>query len=71
MSDDGQFIAISDSHNHRVQIFRNDGSFVASYGSRGSGDGQFFYPSHLCLNNEGDLLVCDNSNHRIVRIRAI
>ncbi|MFZ2538136.1 MAG: 6-bladed beta-propeller, partial [Oscillospiraceae bacterium] len=71
VSDDGQFVVVSDRMNYCIQVFRNDGSFVTSYGSRGNGNGQLSYPCDICLNNEGDLLICDNGNNRVVRIHAI
>ncbi|MFZ2538137.1 MAG: NHL repeat-containing protein [Oscillospiraceae bacterium] len=68
VSEDGQFIVVAERTNYRVQVLRTDGSFVASYNPYKSR--KKFYPCHLCLTNEGDLLVCDNFN-RIVRIHAI
>jgi hypothetical protein len=34
---------------HRIQVFRPDGSFVRAWGSHGTADGQFTYPHILCV----------------------
>jgi len=40
-------------------------SYKFSYGSKGSGDGQFKYPSGIAVDSEGNIIVADNGNHRI------
>ena len=40
---DGNII-VADEDNHRVQVFRPDGTFVRSFGTQGSGAGQMSYP---------------------------
>ena len=57
-------VFVADSGNHRIQLFRLDGSFVRSWGSRGSAPGQFVLPAGVAVH--GDLvLVSDAGNHRI------
>ncbi len=59
-------IFVADSWNDRIQAFRSDGTFLFKWGSRGSADGQFAYPSHLVLDSTRNLLfVTDQSNNRI------
>ena len=56
---------ISDSHNHRVQIFSKDGSFLGKWGSFGSGEGELNLPWGLAFDNEGNVLVADWGNSRV------
>ena len=57
---------ISDLLNHKIHCFKlEDGSYVASTGSRGSERGQFNRPNGLCVAQDGLLYVCDSENHRI------
>ncbi|KAG2373985.1 hypothetical protein C9374_011650 [Naegleria lovaniensis] len=58
-------IIVSDGWNHRIQVFKHDGTVVTSYGTYGSAFvNQFKYPCGICLNEmEGELYVCDYSVH--------
>jgi len=38
---------------------------VLQFGSKGSGDGQFNYPSGVACNSTGDIVVVEYSNHRV------
>ena len=46
-------------------MFRLDGSFVRSWGSRGSAPGQFKHPSGLAVSSAGEVFICDWDNHRV------
>ena len=59
-------IYVSDGGNHRVSVFTSDGQFVRSFGSKGSGTGQFSSPHGLAFDSSGHLYVCDYDNKRIV-----
>jgi len=37
----------------------------ATFGSGGNGDGQFDSPTGIAINSKGNILICDNGNHRI------
>ena len=57
-------VFVADFGNNRIQAFRLDGSFVRSWGSRGSAPGQFHGPRGLAVH--GDLvLVSEWLNDRI------
>ena len=71
------YIAIADAGNDRIVIFRWRPYFGwdRNYGERGSGVGQFIWPSSVCFGRDpnwgwqtNDLFICDNGNHRLVRI---
>jgi hypothetical protein len=66
VSPDGMQIAVSDSANHRIQLFKTtDGSFVGRFGAQGSGDGQFNTPKGLTYDPSGYLYIVDSGNSRI------
>ena len=59
---DGRII-VADYWNHRVCIFAADGVMISSWGSRGSSDGQFEYPTALAISGD-KLLVLDANSAR-------
>ena len=51
--------------NARVHRFAADGTLKTSWGSPGSGPGQFHLPHSIAFDDDGNLLVADRSNKRI------
>jgi len=47
------------------QGFAPDGVFDHTLGSRGSADGQFYWPSGVAYGPSGELAVADSGNHRV------
>jgi len=68
-SSDGSRLAVADVSNSRIQVFGISGNTVThqvSYGTLGSGDGQFTDPYGVSFNPSGTrLVVTDVSNNRI------
>ena len=58
-------VYICDRQNHRVQILNIDLTFSSSFGSYGSGDGQFSYPWDIALGSAGNVYVADGVNYCI------
>eukprot|EP00002_Diphylleia_rotans_P031326 TRINITY_DN6506_c0_g1_i6.p1 TRINITY_DN6506_c0_g1~~TRINITY_DN6506_c0_g1_i6.p1 ORF type:complete len:1320 (+),score=278.82 TRINITY_DN6506_c0_g1_i6:105-4064(+) len=58
-------IYVSDCEVHRIQVFNQEGTFVRSFGSYGSGPGEFHTPSGLSISRGGLLAVADTENHRV------
>lgn len=56
---------VADTAEHRIHIFERDGSLAGSIGRRGSGDGEFNYPTYLWRTPQGSLYVTDSLNFRI------
>jgi sugar lactone lactonase YvrE len=56
---------VLDTGNHRVQKFGPDGSYLATYGRRGQGPGEFQYPAWLAVDGKGFIYVTDPFNQRI------
>ena len=58
-------IAVTDSLNHRVQIFNRNGNPLRSFGREGNKAGHFKYPRGIAFHNNGRIFVADSANHRI------
>ena len=56
---------VVDTAQHRILVFARDGALVASIGQRGSGDGEFNFPTYLWHTPQGNLYVTDSLNFRI------
>ena len=56
---------VSDEQNHRVQVLNTDLTFHRSFGKRGSGKGDFYYPESIAFDLTGNVYVADWNNHRI------
>ena len=56
---DGTRVYVSDSNNHRVVVFDQDGAFVTALGSYGSADGAFIFPADVAVDSAGDLFVAE------------
>src|SRR5438067_5259558 len=62
----GSFLYATDDGTHnRVDEYTTSGSFVRSWGTTGTGDGQFNVPSGVAFAPNGDVYVADNSNDRV------
>lgn len=62
---DHDLVYITDSCNHRLNVFKNDGAWVRNMGSVGSGPGQFRFPYGLAEDPRGNLVVCEFGNNRV------
>ena len=56
---------VTDEWLNRVAIFSSDGDWLGSWGSNGSGEGQFDKPSGLAIDSEDNLFIVDTGNDRI------
>ena len=61
---DNNFI-VCDSKNNRIQKYTKSGDYISSFGTYGSGLGQFNLPWGLDCDENGNIYVCDWGNHRI------
>jgi len=60
---EGLFYCV-DTYSHRILCFDREGRVVRTFGTRGSGSGQFNYPTHIATGS-GLLLVTDAMNFRV------
>jgi len=58
-------IIVSDSENHRIQVFDSQGQFISTFGEKGDGNGQFYGPYGIATNSKGNIIVSDENNNRI------
>ena len=58
-------VVITEVDKCMVSVFSPDGERLQSFGSRGSGQGQFEYPWGITTDGDGNILVADCCNHRI------
>lgn len=56
---------VADSQLHQVVMFDLRGTFVGKFGRRGSGPGEFNFPTHIAADAGGRLFVTDSLNCRI------
>jgi sugar lactone lactonase YvrE len=56
---------ILDTGNHRIQKLGPDGVYLASFGRKGQGPGEFYYPVWLAVDDKGFLYVSDPNNQRL------
>jgi DNA-binding beta-propeller fold protein YncE len=59
-------VYIVDSQNHRIQkLLIPEGTFIASWGSQGNGNGPFETPMDIAVDGGGNIYVTDTGNHRV------
>lgn len=62
-------IYVADTGNNRVvRVDGMSGSNPVTFGTQGSGVGQFTEPRGIALDKQGRIYIADNGNHRVVRI---
>ena len=61
----GGNIFVADFYNNRVQKFSPDGVFLSTFGTRGSGPGQFEKAIAVAVARDGSVFVADFANNRI------
>lgn len=61
---DGQ-IYVVDGVNHKIKAFNQKGELTHSFGSRGSGDGEFRSPLGIDIDGSGRLYIADSGNQRV------
>ena len=61
----GDQIFVTDSGAHQVVVFDTRGRFLRCFGTRGTGPGEFNFPTHIAADSAGRLLVTDSMNNRV------
>ena len=60
-------VYVSDSDNHRVQVFTAAGKYITEFGSLGAGLGQFTIPSDVSADVGGNVYVLDDGLMRLTK----
>ena len=55
---------------YRISVFSPSGEKLRSFGTHGSGQGQFCNPCGITVDDEGNILVVDRENHHIQKFTA-
>ena len=63
----GQII-VTDINNHTIHLYSNGGTYISSFGSVGSENGEFNEPCGVSIDDQGNIYVCDRKNNRIVEL---
>jgi tripartite motif-containing protein 2/3/tripartite motif-containing protein 71 len=58
-------IVVSEYSGHRVSVWTPRGERRSSFGTSGSGPGQFDHPCEVAVDGAGNIVVADSWNHRI------
>jgi sugar lactone lactonase YvrE len=58
-------VFVADQGNNRIAKFSSSGTFISSFGSAGSGDGQFSFAYGVTSDKVGNIYVADAGNNRI------
>jgi DNA-binding beta-propeller fold protein YncE len=57
-------VYVADRGNHRIQKFNAAGQFITTWGTEGSGDGQFRTLNGIAIDSRGDVYVVDASSEK-------
>ena len=63
-------VVVTEFDRHCISVFSPSGEKLRSFGTFGSGQGQFEYPCGVEVDGEGNILVAGNNNHRIQKFTA-
>jgi tripartite motif-containing protein 71 len=58
-------VYVADNGSDRIEKFDASGAFLTTWGSEGSGDGQFNFPQGVATDGSGHVYVADSANDRI------
>ena len=61
----GDIMYVAEIEENKIHKLTLEGEFLGTFGSKGSGKGQFSYPWGICIGPDGRIYVADNGNHRI------
>jgi len=68
--DSNGHVYVTDTFNNRVQKFTATGTFVAEWGTPGSGHGQFDSPTGIAIDSTDNIYIADTNNNRIQKFDA-
>jgi DNA-binding beta-propeller fold protein YncE len=62
---------VADFYNDRVQRFTDAGTYIAKWGTPGSGEGQFNRPYSVATDAAGNVYVAEVGNNRIQKFGPV
>jgi len=69
--DSNGYFYLTDTNNHRIQVFDSTGVFRRQFGTLGSGDNNFSYPQGIALDTSNNIYVADSGNDRIMKFSSL
>ena len=63
--DKNGYVYITDTYNHRIQVYTSEGELIDIWGENGVEPGQFQYPEGIAIDENGLVYIADFSNGRI------
>ena len=60
-------IAVSDVGNHKIHLFKSDGTHIRSFGGGGTQQGEFNRPAGIAFHGN-NIIVAEQGNHRVQQI---
>ena len=57
-------IAVSDADNHKIRLFKSNGTHIKSFGGKGAQHGEFDFPSGTAYHGD-NIIVSEQLNHRV------
>jgi hypothetical protein len=67
-TDSGGNVYVTEYYSHHVKKFGPTGTLLATWGSAGSGNGQFTNPTGIAVDGAGSIYVAEAGNHRIQKL---
>ncbi|MBI4843240.1 MAG: NHL repeat-containing protein [Nitrospirae bacterium] len=64
VSDNG-LIYVVDGVNDKIKVFDHSGTYLYSFGRKGSGRGEFDFPMGIGIDNSGNIYIADSGNGRV------
>lgn len=61
----GEHLFVTDVEQHCIVVFDLRGNKLSAFGKRGTGSGEFNFPTHIAADNHGHLLITDSMNSRV------
>jgi sugar lactone lactonase YvrE len=61
----GERIYVSDTQLHQVVVYDVRGVFLNKFGKRGTGEGEFNFPTHVAVDSKGLIYITDSLNCRV------
>ncbi len=67
--DSNDNIYVTDIENHNINILDSNGNHLKSFGKKGRGAGEFYYPQGIAVDSKGNIWVSDTGNNRLVKLK--
>lgn len=64
-------IFVPDTHYHRILIYRPDGTEVARFGTRGTGPGEFIFPTDVAFDPAGNIYISEYGDNDRIQVFAL